>query len=260
MFRIHALQHVKILLTSRCSCIRLISHSACLSESKKNHYQVLGLTMHASQEDIRNAFVNLSKQVHPDTNPDDPNNHDKFVRINEAYSVLSKITSRREYDVSLAYYIRARRSATSHTAGDSTAPGTGHQPNYDTNDQQSANEFWDETIWEMRDRSKDAGAFYPDDSYYGIKGIRRQTNGVIGSAVVVLVFLGFGYFFVGLGYSSKKRREDIERISARNARILREVQETARINGREKQLDILSARIAAAEARREEFLELLKKS
>jgi len=259
MFRFHTLQFVKIL-TSRCNCKRLISYSACLSESKKNHYEVLGLTMHASQDDIRKAFVNLSKQVHPDTNPDDPNSHAKFVRINEAYSVLSKTPSRREYDVSLAYYLRARRSATTHTAGEGTAPGTGHQPNYDTNDQQSADEFWDETIWEMRDRSKDASAFYPDDSYYGIKGIRRRSNGVVGTAVVVALFLGFGYFFVGLGYSSKKRREDIERISARNSRILREVQETARINGHDKQLDLLAQRIAAAEAKREEFKALMKKS
>jgi hypothetical protein len=145
-----------------------------------------------------------------------------------------------------------------HTSGESTAPGNGHQPNYD-NEQESANEFWDETIWEMRDRSKDADAFYNDDSYYGIKGVKRQSNAVVGVIVVSLVILGFVYFFVALRYISEKRHEDIKRVTLRNAQILREVQEQARINGRAKQIELLEERIAAAEARRKAFIESLKR-
>lgn len=51
----------------------------------------------------------------------------------------------------------------------------------------------------MRDRSKDANAFYADDSYYGIKGIQRQSNGVIAAIVILFVIFGGGsYFYVAL--------------------------------------------------------------
>jgi len=38
-------------------------------------------------------------QLHPDLNHSDPKSHTKFVRLNEAYSVLSGVKSRREYDL-----------------------------------------------------------------------------------------------------------------------------------------------------------------
>uniref|UniRef100_A0A4W3GZQ4 J domain-containing protein n=1 Tax=Callorhinchus milii TaxID=7868 RepID=A0A4W3GZQ4_CALMI len=37
-------------------------------------------------------------QLHPDIDPSNPDLHKKFVRLNEAYSVLSKSDSRRQYD------------------------------------------------------------------------------------------------------------------------------------------------------------------
>lgn len=53
----------------------------------------------------------------------------------------------------------------------------------------------------MRDRSKDAGAFYDKDSYYGIKGIRRQSNSTIVAICLVIIACGFVYFFAALKYS-----------------------------------------------------------
>ena len=41
-------------------------------------------------------------QLHPDVNPNDSAKHDKFVRLNEAYSVLSKPLTRHEYDRKIA--------------------------------------------------------------------------------------------------------------------------------------------------------------
>ena len=47
--------------------------------------------------------------------------------------------------------------------------------------------FWDETIWYMRDRSKDYNAFYEEDSYYGVKGVKRVSNGaIIGGCFLVI--------------------------------------------------------------------------
>ena len=63
-------------------------------------------------------------------------------------------------------------------------------------DQQTSSEFWDETIWEMRDRKRDADAFYPEDSYYGIKGIRRQSNGTVAIYLVLSVIIGCSLYFL----------------------------------------------------------------
>lgn len=40
-------------------------------------------------------------QVHPDSDPDNPALHSQFVELSEAYRVLSKDPSRREYDLKL---------------------------------------------------------------------------------------------------------------------------------------------------------------
>lgn len=70
---------------------------------KTTYYEVLGLSPSATAAEIRQAFLKLSKQCHPDvvTGGYDSENHKKFVRVNEAYSVLSRPLSRRNYDATL---------------------------------------------------------------------------------------------------------------------------------------------------------------
>ena len=68
-------------------------------------------------------------------NPSDPQGHEKFIRINEAYNVLSRPSSRREYDVSLSARFHAQQSHLRnvyHSASaESHAPGTdGPQSTY----------------------------------------------------------------------------------------------------------------------------------
>ncbi|XP_073410695.1 dnaJ homolog subfamily C member 4 [Dendrobates tinctorius] len=64
----------------------------------KDHYQVLGVGRKATSEEIKNAFFALSKKCHPDSDPTNPLLHSQFVRLNEAYRVLSKHASRTQYD------------------------------------------------------------------------------------------------------------------------------------------------------------------
>jgi len=67
----------------------------------RTHYEILGLQQNCSTKDIREAFLGLSKKIHPDLNPEDPNCHQSFLRLNEAYTVLSKPDKRQIYDASL---------------------------------------------------------------------------------------------------------------------------------------------------------------
>ena len=54
-------------------------------------YQVLGLTVDATLEDVKNSYRVLAKKYHPDVNPQDSRSHDKFIEINQAYNLLIKI-------------------------------------------------------------------------------------------------------------------------------------------------------------------------
>jgi molecular chaperone DnaJ len=62
----------------------------------KNYYQILGISKDASQDDIKKAYRKLSKQYHPDVNPDGEN---QFKEIAEAYDVLSDPQKKQTYDM-----------------------------------------------------------------------------------------------------------------------------------------------------------------
>lgn len=63
-----------------------------------NHYETLGVSKDASDEDIKKAYRRLSKQYHPDLNDGAKSSEDKFKEVNEAYSVLSNPEKRQAYD------------------------------------------------------------------------------------------------------------------------------------------------------------------
>ncbi len=52
-------------------------------------YEVLGVSTDATQAEIRKAYLNLSRQYHPDKNPNNPAAEAKFKEISEAYRHLS---------------------------------------------------------------------------------------------------------------------------------------------------------------------------
>ena len=61
----------------------------------KNYYKVLGLNSGASIDQIKSAYFMLAKKYHPDHNPSQAS---KFKEINEAYSILSDIKIKKDYD------------------------------------------------------------------------------------------------------------------------------------------------------------------
>jgi molecular chaperone DnaJ len=65
--------------------------------SKRDYYEVLGLSKGASKDEIKKAYRKLSKQYHPDINKE-PGADEKFKEIAEAYEVLSDEQKKARYD------------------------------------------------------------------------------------------------------------------------------------------------------------------
>ena len=61
----------------------------------KDFYSILGVNEKASQEEIKKAYRKLSKQFHPDVNPEGA---DRFKEIAEAYDTIGAESKRQEYD------------------------------------------------------------------------------------------------------------------------------------------------------------------
>jgi DnaJ-class molecular chaperone len=65
--------------------------------TKRDYYEILGLTKSASAEEIKAAYRKLALQFHPDRNKD-AGAEEKFKEINEAYQVLSDGQKKQSYD------------------------------------------------------------------------------------------------------------------------------------------------------------------
>ena len=68
-----------------------------MTTSKRDYYDVLGVSRSASEEDIRKAFRRLALEHHPDRNRAE-GAAERFKEINEAYQVLSDADKRGRYD------------------------------------------------------------------------------------------------------------------------------------------------------------------
>jgi molecular chaperone DnaJ len=64
----------------------------------RDYYEVLGLGRDADETQIKKAFRRLARELHPDTNADDPQAEEKFKEAAEAYEVLSDAERRQLYD------------------------------------------------------------------------------------------------------------------------------------------------------------------
>lgn len=66
--------------------------------SKRDYYEILGVSKSASDEEIKKAYRKKAIQFHPDKNPGDKEAEEKFKEAAEAYEVLSNSEKRQRYD------------------------------------------------------------------------------------------------------------------------------------------------------------------
>lgn len=63
-----------------------------------DYYEVLGVSRDASDAEIKKAYRRLARELHPDVNPD-PETHDRFKEVTNAYEVLTDPKKREMYDL-----------------------------------------------------------------------------------------------------------------------------------------------------------------
>lgn len=66
--------------------------------SKRDYYEILGVSKNASADEIKKAYRKTAMQFHPDRNPGDKAAEEKFKEAAEAYEVLSDNDKRAKYD------------------------------------------------------------------------------------------------------------------------------------------------------------------
>lgn len=66
--------------------------------AKRDYYETLGVSKGASADEIKKAYRQKAKELHPDRNSDNPNAEAQFKEANEAHDVLKNPDKKAAYD------------------------------------------------------------------------------------------------------------------------------------------------------------------
>ncbi|XP_039757222.1 dnaJ-like protein 60 [Pararge aegeria] len=193
------------------------------SSGRRSHYEVLNLQKNCTDKDIKEAFIKLSKQYHPDKNKS-TKAQENFVQIVEAYNVLSKPGSRASYDSTAEY-----DSSGSYVYKTHVPYNLRNNPQYSYNYTQQK-----------------SGNTNAKTDYYGIKGVTKLPN-------LAIIMIMFGVAIIGVilqvvvirqSYFMQRKRTDEK--SMRLAEELEKVRATARGKTNDVQTQIMLDKIVAA--------------
>jgi molecular chaperone DnaJ len=94
--------------------------------TKRDYYEVLGISRTVSQEEVKLGYRQQALKYHPDRNPGSKEAEDKFKEAAEAYSVLGDADKRATYG-STPPFLRISRISWGAFSGSATssADGTG---------------------------------------------------------------------------------------------------------------------------------------
>lgn len=175
-----------------------------------SYYEILGVKNDCSTKEIKDAFVHKSKQIHPDMkNSSDVTSSKEFIKLMEAYKVLSKSHSRANYDMHLNGIDRMNF----------VTQDIYHEP------------------WKSEKTSRTV-----DRSYYGIKGLGRMANWKIVMACVVFCVVGSVVQAYAIKKSFTFKRNALLERSAKSSEHLSKVKADAKKYTFEEQVERMKSR------------------
>lgn len=65
---------------------------------QRTHYEILGVQVDSTQDDIKAAYKRLSWKTHPDRNPGDKKRESQFKLVQQAWQILGDAEKRSAYD------------------------------------------------------------------------------------------------------------------------------------------------------------------
>lgn len=210
------------------SGLRLLSQSSTHRKAV-NYYDLLGVKPDASLDEIKNAFFAKSKKLHPDSDPSNPELHSQFVELNEAYRVLSKEVSRKEYN------FKIQRPSSAGQVYRSTSSHTSYRASTDFQD--------NSRYWEQFHRSQGQETTAED--------WKRRMNFRLVAYCIITMVLSIGAHFTFFKKLEEVHNNFMDEKDRAITEIYNEAKERARANGFKKQTEILRQKHA-------EFLEKYK--
>jgi curved DNA-binding protein CbpA len=150
-----------------------------------DYYKILGLPKSASKNEIKKAYRKLALEFHPDHNRN-PDAHEKFISINEAYLILFDEEARVKYDAEYDVYFKKEKFKTK----------SENEYSEENNEKKRAynNEkrFDDSDLDDWSKKAKQQGAEYArmtfDEFSKMLLGIVKETGFQLGN--VLLIILG----------------------------------------------------------------------
>eukprot|EP00053_Salpingoeca_punica_P005367 m.53936 g.53936 ORF g.53936 m.53936 type:complete len:220 (+) comp13207_c0_seq1:118-777(+) len=181
------------------------------------HYKVLGLTRSASPAEIKAAYIRLSKELHPDVNvtksaAEQAKKKELFLRVSEAFKVLSNPLARKEYDAAEIFGAGGAAGVRAWTAEDAKA--------YDK-----------------------AYGFY-SGTFTGVSPYKIFSNGTIIAIICTLMLCSTAWHLFAGREVKRIVEADAQNTSRETSVLYAEVKERARRNTVEEQLRLLHERNA----------------
>jgi curved DNA-binding protein len=146
----------------------------------RNYYDVLGVSPHASEADIKKAFRTLARKYHPDVASDKTTAEARFKEINEANEVLSDPDKRRRYDALGADWNHPERQADPRTHGFRGGAEEGFEFHFDGT---GFSDFF-EQFFGSRGRPSGGGRAWEDNA--GARAAAQRGQDIEGDILVTL--------------------------------------------------------------------------